>query len=97
MLRLAAKPKKDETGQGLNRMQENLDEVVVSLKKRRTEHGPAQDTRKAIDIVLMRIDVHGTKLCGHAIQLPESLGGGVRLVSGTNFSAEHYCAGFKNA
>ncbi len=96
VLRLAAKPQNDETEQDLNRMREKLDELVASLKKRRPERGPAQDTREAIDLVLKHIDVHGANLWGHAIGLPESLGGGVRLVVRTNFPAENFFGGFKH-
>jgi hypothetical protein len=71
-------------------MRERLDELVVSLKKRRPERGPAQDIPEAIDIILKHIDVHGANLWGHAIRLPERAGGGVRLVVRTNFPAEHF-------
>ena len=57
VLRLAAIPQKDETAQDLDRMQERLDELVASFKKRRPERGPAQDIREAIDIILKHIDV----------------------------------------
>ncbi len=95
-LRLAAIPQKDETEQDLHRMQERLDELVASLKKRRPERGPAQDIREAIDIILKHIDTHGANLWGHAIHLPENVGGGVRLVSRTNFPAENFFGKLKN-
>jgi hypothetical protein len=96
VLRLAAIPQKDETEQDLNRMRERLDELVTSLKKRRPERGPAQDIREAIDVILTHIDVHGANLWGHAIRLPESMGGGVRLVFRTNFPAENFFGEFKH-
>ncbi len=96
VLRLAAISQKDETEQDLNRMQEGLDELVASLKKRRPERGPARDIREAIDLVLKHIDAHGANLWGHAIGLPESAGGGVRLVSRTNFPAENFFGEFKH-
>jgi len=96
VLRLAAIPQKDETEQDLNRMRERLDELVASLKKRRPERGPAQDIREAIDVILTHIDVHGANLWGHAIRLPESMGGGVRLVVRTNFPAENFFGEFKH-
>ena len=96
VLRLAAIPQKDETEQDLERMQEKLNELVASLKKRRPERGPAQDIREAIDIILKHIDVHGANLWGHAIRLPESAGGGVRLVSRTNFPAENFFGELKH-
>lgn len=96
VLRLAGIPQKDETEHDLDRMREQLDELVASLKKRRPERGPAQDIREAIDIVLKHIDVHGANLWGHAIRLPESAGGGVRLVFRTNFPAENFFGQFKH-
>ena len=77
-------------------MQERLDERVASLKKRRPERGPAQDIREAIDIILKHIDTHGANLWGHAIHLPENVGGGVRLVSRTNFPAENFFGKLKH-
>jgi hypothetical protein len=96
VLRLAAKPQKDETAQDLHRMQERLDELVASLKKRRPERGPAKDIREAIDIILKHIDTHGANLWGHVIHLPESVGGGIRLVVRTNFPAENFFGDFKH-
>ena len=96
VLRLAVAPQKDETEQDLNRMRGRLDELVASLKKRRPERGPARDIREAIDIVLKHIDVHGANLWGHVIRLPESAGGGVRLVFRTNFPAENFFGEFKH-
>ncbi len=96
VLRLATKPQEDETEQDLNRMQEKLNELVASLKKRRPARGPAQDIREAIDIVLTHIHAHGANLWGHAIRLPESAGGGVRLISRTNFPAENFFGEFKH-
>ena len=96
VLRLAAILQKDETEQDLDRMRERLDELVASLKKRRPERGPAQDIREAIDIVLKHIETHGANLWGHAIHLPESAGGGVRLVVRTNFPAENFFGELKH-
>jgi hypothetical protein len=95
VLRLAT-PEEDETEHDLARMQEALDELVVSLEKRRPERGPAGDTRQAIDIILKHIDRHGPNLWGHAIRLPESAGGGVRLTSRTNFPAENFFGTLKH-
>jgi hypothetical protein len=50
VLRLAT-PEADETAHDLARMQKALDALVVSLKQRRPERGPAGDTRQAIDII----------------------------------------------
>jgi hypothetical protein len=96
VLRWATTPQHDETEHDLQRMQEKLNELVASLKKRRPERGPAQDIREAIDIILKHIDIHGANLWGHAIRLPESAGGGVRLTSRTNFPAENFFGALKH-
>jgi hypothetical protein len=90
VLRLAANLPDDETEKNLDKMQRQLDKLVVSLAKRRPARGPAQDTREAIDVILKHIDDHGENLWGHAIRLPETVGGGVRLVARTNFLAENF-------
>ena len=96
VLRLATAPQAEETEHDLERMQKKLNELVASLKKRRPERGPAQDIREAIDIILKHIDSHGANLWGHAIRLPESAGGGVRLMSRTNFLAENFFGTLKH-
>ncbi len=96
VLRVAAISQKDETEQDLHRMRERLDKLVASLKERRPERGPAQDSREAIDIVLKHIDAHGANLWGHVIRLPESAGGGIRLVFRTNFLAENFFGELKH-
>ena len=50
-------------------------------------------TRRAASLseaILTHIDNHGENLWGHAIRLPESAGGGVRLVARTNLMAESF-------
>ncbi|MGV8123743.1 MAG: hypothetical protein AB2L14_28685 [Candidatus Xenobiia bacterium LiM19] len=68
----------------LKDVQQALESLTDSLRNRRPERGPAQDTRKAIDIILQHLYVHGPSLWGHVIQLPEKIGGGVRIVDRTN-------------
>jgi len=58
--------------------------LTAALAERRPERGPAQDERQAIDIVLAHLKRHGARLFGHAIQLPASAGGSIRLVDRTN-------------
>ena len=70
--------------QDLNDICKAVEELEVSLRQRRPERGPAKDTRQAIDIILTHLDRHGKHLWGHAIPLPEQLGGGIRLVDRTN-------------
>jgi len=64
--------------------------VVEQLRQRRPQRGPAQDTRHAIDIVLRHIDKHGYSLWGHAVDLPDDIGGRVRLVDRTNYQLENF-------
>ena len=61
-----------------------VDALAAALAARRPERGPAQARRQAIDIVLTHLTRHGDTLFGHAIPLPDSVGGGVRLVDRTN-------------
>ena len=62
----------------------SLKALETSLRKHRPERGPAQNTREAIDLLLDHLDRHRRSLFGHVIALPESAGGGVRLVDRTN-------------
>lgn len=96
VLRFIAAVPEDETVADLNQMHEQLDELVTSLKDRRPARGPAQDSREAIDIILDHIETHGENLWGHAIRLPESAGGGIRLVSRTNYLSENFFGGLKH-
>ena len=61
-----------------------VDDLADSLRQRRPERGPAKDLRQAIDIVLAHLERHGNFLWGHAIPIPDQLGGGIRLVDRTN-------------
>jgi hypothetical protein len=64
--------------------------LTDSLRKRRPDRGPAKDMRAAIDLVLAHLDRHGASLFGHLVQLPKSLGGGVRVVERTNVILENF-------
>ena len=88
-LRLAADQPEDETAEELDKMREALAALTVSLRERRPERGPARDIRKAIDLILEHIERHGESLWGHAIILPESAGGAIRLVARTNYLIEN--------
>jgi len=75
---------------GLRDIQQAVQKLTASLRARRPERGPAEQTRKAIDIILQHLDKHGPSLWGHAIPLPEANGGGVRLVDRTNLPLEGF-------
>ncbi len=74
----------------LQDVQRAVEKLADSLRARRPERGPAQDTRKAIDLILDHLDRHGPSLWGHAISLPEASGGGKRLVDRTNLLLEAF-------
>jgi hypothetical protein len=80
----------DEALKELRDIQSAVDALIASLKARRPQRGPAQDTREAIDLVLKHLATHGGHLWGHAIRLPETAGGGVRLVDRTNNCLEGF-------
>jgi hypothetical protein len=96
VLRIVAAVPNDETVADLEQMHDQLDNLVASLEDRRPARGPAQDTREAIDLILKHIETHGDNLWGHAIRLPDSVGGGIRLVSRTNYLSENFFGGLKH-
>lgn len=96
VLRMAQSLPEKETEQDLNQMRDELNKWVDLLRQQRPARGPAVDIREAIDLILKHIDVHGDNLWGHCVQLPEGAGGGVRLVSRTNATAENFFKGVKH-
>ena len=70
--------------QALSDIRQPVDNLADSLRQRRPGRGPAKDQRQAIDIVLTHLERHGKFLWGHAVPMPDQLGGGVRLVDRTN-------------
>ncbi|MCP4654902.1 MAG: hypothetical protein GY856_05725 [bacterium] len=74
----------------LRDIQQVVTRLVEQLRQRRPQRGPAQDTRQAIDLILRHIDKHGHSLWGHAVALPDDIGGGVRLVDRTNYVLETF-------
>jgi len=67
-----------------------VEKLETSLKQRRPERGPAEDLRKAIDLILKHLDHHGPSLWGHVIAVPPTVGGGIRLVARTNVLLESF-------
>jgi len=80
----------------LQDIREELGQLVTSLKNRRPKRGPAQDTRKAIDLILRHIEDHSDYLWGHVISLPENMGGGIRILDRTNNILEGFFKGMKH-
>ena len=66
------------------------------MRQRRSERALAKDLRQAIDIVLTHLERHGDFLWGHAIPIPEPLGGGIRLVDRTNNILEAFFHAIKH-
>ena len=66
------------------------------LRKNRPKRGPAEDRRKAIDIILRHLRDHGRYLWGHAISLSGAASGHLRVVDRTNNEAEHFFKGTKH-
>lgn len=61
-----------------------VEDLVASLTRRRPQRGPAQDLRRAIDIILHHLEVHGENLWGHAIVVRDKNVDNFRLVERTN-------------
>ena len=80
----------------LQDIQQELKTWQKGLRARRPARGPAEDRRKAIDLVLAHLDCHGDSLFGHVIQLPAGVGGGARTVSRTNNVEETYFRDMKH-
>jgi hypothetical protein len=96
VLRIVAALPENETAEDLDEMRTELDDFQASLRDGRPARGPAKDTREAIDTILNHIETYKESLFGHAIRLPESAGGGVRLVPRTNYLSENGFGAFKH-
>lgn len=81
-------PRRAHTASELKDIGSAVRRLTRSLRQRRPKRGPAGDWRDAIDIVLSHLQKHGRFLCGHAIQLPQKISGGTRLVDRTNNAIE---------
>jgi hypothetical protein len=91
-LRLSPKPSRDaapvlsaqEAAAELSDIRKALGAFKRSLRKRRPARGPAEDARKAVDLVLVHLERYEKSLWGHVITLPKKVGGGIRVVARTN-------------
>lgn len=81
----------------LNDIRAALERFTAALAEQRPARGPAQDTRKAIDLILGHLERHGDYLWGHVISLPARAGGGIRLVERTNNLLEGFFHTVKHA
>jgi len=73
-----------------------VNKLAASLRKRRPERGPANETRRAIDIVLSHLEIHGPFLWGHAIEMHGNPGTTVSLVDRTNDELEGFFHSMKH-
>ena len=89
-------PTSDQIATELQDIHEQVKKLVASLKKRRPQRGPAQDVRRAIDLILRHIEDHGGHLWDLVIHLPKEAGGGIRLVERTNNILEGFFHGMKH-
>jgi hypothetical protein len=106
-LRLVVKPERgqqdlsaasaDQTVQQLRDIRKAVEDLTASLRQRRPERGSAKDKRQAIDIILTHLECHGKFLWGHAIPIPEELGGGIRLIDRTNNIEEGFFHTWKHS
>lgn len=88
--RAITNPSVEQSAAELQDIKQALQALTHSLRDRRPERGPAQDTREAIDLILDHLDRHGDSLWGHVIALPPEAGGGIRIVDRTNNSEEGF-------
>ena len=72
----------------LRDIQAAVETLVASLRERRSQRGPAQDMRDAIDIILEHMEVHGETLWGHVFSLSTPEGEITRIVDRTNYNLE---------
>jgi hypothetical protein len=84
------------TPEELRDIEKDLVALEEHLRQRRPARGPAEDRRKAIDLILDHLHRHGDSLFGHEIELPAELGGGTRLVERTNNVEETYFRDLKH-
>jgi hypothetical protein len=80
----------DLAARELRNIEAAVRDLTRSLRERRPSRGPAQDLRAAIDLLIDHLERHGPSLFGHLVALPESLGGGFRVVERTNVILESF-------
>lgn len=94
----AARPSAEDAAAELRDIRKSVLKLRAWLRKNRPERGPAEDQRKAIDIILRHLEVHGRSLWGHVIRLPHAVSGSAkfRLVDRTNNIDESWFHGWKH-
>jgi len=74
----------------LHDIRQQVENLTVSLEKRRPKRGPAKDTRNAIDVILRHIQDHSDYLWGHVISISKENGKQIRIVNRTNNILESF-------
>lgn len=74
----------------LNDIKKTLQKYKVSLQDRYLHKEPDKEKRQAIDTILKHLKMHEKNLWGHVIQMPKSVGGGIKIVCRTNNCLENF-------
>jgi len=74
----------DEQAEWLQKIKQEFTDYCQSLQERRAARGGSKDEQRALDIVGSHLERHGQYLWGHVLQMPEEVGGGIRIVARTN-------------
>ena len=86
----------DQVAADLRDIRQQVENLTVSLEKRRPKRGPAKDTRNAIDLILRHIQDHSDYLWGHVIYISKETGKQIRIVNRTNNILESFFRGMKH-
>ena len=86
----------DQVAADLRDIRQQVENLTVSLEKRRPKRGPAKDTRNAIDLILRHIKDHSDYLWGHVIYISKETGKQIRIVNRTNNILESFFRGMKH-
>ena len=86
----------DQAAAELRDIRQQVENLTVSLEKRRPKRGPAKDTRNAIDLILRHIQDHSDYLWGHVIYISKETGKQIRIVNRTNNILESFFRGMKH-
>ncbi len=74
----------------LNDIKKSLRKYKALLQSRYPRKGFAKEKRQAIDTILKHLKDHEKILWGHIIQMPKSVGAGVKIVCRTNNCLENF-------
>jgi hypothetical protein len=72
-----------------------LRKYKVLLQRRYKQKRATKDNQEAINIILKHLKEHEKYLWGHIMQIPKSVGGGVKIIDRTNNGLENFNGGIK--